>query len=213
MVRRQKYPNGVRSIPEYAIWTSMKQRCQNPRCRTWKWYGGRGIKVCERWQAFENFYVDTGPRPSPRHELDRYPDNDGNYEPDNCRWTLHRGNNRNRRNNLTLTYDGRTLLLVEWAEKLGIPRETIHWRLCHGWSISKTLTTKSRPQRHYRRNTKRMRVLTVSGRKQTVAAWARTSGLSAGTILARLKLGWSPKLAVTAAPKSCYAQRPKHNLT
>lgn len=88
--------NGSRS-PEYLAWQSMRSRCRNPNNKRFQEYGGRGIAICERWEIFENFLADMGRKPSPRHSLDRYPNNDGNYEPGNCRWATATEQNRNRR--------------------------------------------------------------------------------------------------------------------
>lgn len=82
--------------PEYHAWHAMFQRCTNPHHASWEDYGGRGVTVCERWQSFENFIADMGPRPSPKHSLDRT-NNDGNYEPSNCRWATWNEQARNRR--------------------------------------------------------------------------------------------------------------------
>ena len=86
-----------RDIPGYNSWCSMKKRCYNPNISDFKNYGGRGIKVCDRWRdSFDNFYEDMGPKPTPDHQIDRI-DNDGNYEPGNCRWTTRSENQHNKR--------------------------------------------------------------------------------------------------------------------
>ncbi len=86
----------VREHPLYAIWFLMLQRCTNPKATGYKNYGGRGISVCERWYHFANFAADMNPRPSLEHTLDRR-ENDGNYEPSNCRWVLRAVQNNNKR--------------------------------------------------------------------------------------------------------------------
>lgn len=89
--------HGMRKAPEYNSWDAMIQRCCNPNTKRYHYYGGRGITVCERWRnSFENFYADMGPKPTPKHSIDRI-NNDGNYEPGNCRWATQSEQNFNTR--------------------------------------------------------------------------------------------------------------------
>jgi len=122
----------------------MKQRCLCPNDPFYERYGGRGIEVCKRWKdSFENFYEDMGPRPV-GHVLDRL-DNDGNYEPNNCRWVTESMNQRNRSTNRLLTFRGKTVTLVEWAEELGFNVNTLTTRLNKlGWSVERALTEPKR---------------------------------------------------------------------
>jgi hypothetical protein len=85
-LRNQYTTHGMTNSLEYKNWEGMIQRCTNPKATKYRLYGGRGIKVCDRWRTFENFYADMGSRPSKRHSIDRYPNKDGDYEPNNCRW-------------------------------------------------------------------------------------------------------------------------------
>lgn len=124
---------------EYHAWCTLKQRCKNPNAPNYADYGGRGISVCERWEKFENFYADMGPRPSPEHSLDRI-DNDGPYEKANCRWALRYIQQRNRRWNHLIEYAGENLTLSEWSERTGFKWVTIYGRLRRGWSIETALT-------------------------------------------------------------------------
>lgn len=121
--------------PEYNIWVKMKQRCLNPRNKDYADYGGRGIRVCARWlTSFENFFADMGPRPFAKSTIDRYPDNDGDYAPFNCRWATRKEQNQNTRQTSFITAWGLTLSRAEWADRTGIPAETIRGRLRLGWS-------------------------------------------------------------------------------
>lgn len=120
----------------------MRSRCYDVNHKKYPLYGGRGIVVCDRWRySFLNFYEDMGPKPTPKHQIDRI-DNDGNYEPSNCRWVTNKENNRNRGDNTILEYGGKRLCIAAWAEELGVDQQTIGTRLIRGWSIERTLTTK-----------------------------------------------------------------------
>lgn len=117
----------------------MLQRCKNPNIRGYHLYGGRGIKVCERWLEYDNFISDMGLRPK-GFSLDRI-NNDGDYEPSNCKWSSPLEQAFNRRDNHLLTYQGKTLPMTMWARQLGIKPVTLSGRLRRGWSISRALTT------------------------------------------------------------------------
>lgn len=130
----------ARRSPEYTAWNFMIGRCYRPRNHRYAWYGGRGIRVCDRWRtSFEAFLADVGPRPTPRHSLDRI-DNDGDYEPGNVRWATSFEQSRNRRNVKLYTHDGETLTLSEWADRVGLPYSTLKQRVSRlGWSLARAL--------------------------------------------------------------------------
>ncbi len=123
---------------EYNIWTDMKSRCYNPMAKRYERYGGRGIIICERWHNFSVFFADMGPCPS-GHSIDRI-DNDGNYEPDNCRWATRKQQLRNFSRNRFITFNGATKCLSEWSEETGIRALTISYRLKAGWSVEDAMT-------------------------------------------------------------------------
>lgn len=116
--------------PEYVAWDNMKARCYKKSNIAYKNYGGRGIKVCDRWlKSFENFYSDVGPRPSELYSLDRYPDVNGNYCPENVRWATDEQQARGKRNNRWLEYGGKKMVLVDWANELGINYQDLRFYL------------------------------------------------------------------------------------
>lgn len=126
----------------HTIWSSMKQRCHNPNSASYPQYGGRGIKVCKRWRkSFEAFEADMGPRPSPKHSVDRI-DNNRGYSPKNCRWATNVEQCNNSRVNTWLTFNGVSMTARDWAVVTGIPRDVILNRNKIGWSIERTLTQK-----------------------------------------------------------------------
>ena len=119
-------------------WNHMKQRCYNPKDTGYKHYGGRGIQVCDRWlDSFENFLEDMGEVPY-RLTLERV-NNNGNYEPGNCKWTTQKRQQNNRRNNKIIEFNGKTHTMSEWADILGINSATLKKRL-RNWSIERALT-------------------------------------------------------------------------
>lgn len=125
---------GYKVTPEYGTWAQMKERCLDPASKSYHHYGGRGITVCERWLEFENFLADMGEKPTPRHSLDRYPNNDGPYSPENCRWATQAEQQRNKRTNRFLTLNNETLCIRDWALRLDISDALISSRLARGFS-------------------------------------------------------------------------------
>lgn len=125
---------------EYSTWVGMKNRCGYPKDKSYKYYGGRGITVCKEWvDSFDNFLLDMGKRPSPKHSLDRI-DNEKGYCKENCRWANHYEQGRNKRNNVMIDFNGTVMCLSEWSRQLGISAATIINRLKSGWSTEKALT-------------------------------------------------------------------------
>jgi len=127
--------------PTYIVYLGMIRRCYRTKEPGYPNYGGRGISICERWRGkdgFKNFLADMGEKPDGL-SIDRI-DNDGNYEPSNCRWATRTQQARNCRSNRRYTFNGESLCVPEWAERLGMKADTIYCRLKIGWSIEKALT-------------------------------------------------------------------------
>lgn len=136
---------------EYSTWARMIARCENPSSeRVARRYRDRGIKVCNRWRcSFEAFFDDMGPRPSDRHSIDRI-DNDGNYEPSNCRWATRSEQGRNTTRNRLITCRGQTKTLAEWAEISGVSCDVIRQRIDRdSWDSEKAIFY---PTRKFTRN-------------------------------------------------------------
>lgn len=120
--------HGMTGTKEHRAWSEMKQRCHNPNNDKYKWYGARGITVCDLWRNdFLAFYSHIGPRPS-GYEIDRI-DNDKGYEPGNVRWTTKANNVRNRRNTVMVTVNGEEISLEEYASSAGISYATAWARM------------------------------------------------------------------------------------
>lgn len=117
---------------EYATWMRMRHRCENPSNKRWNRYGGRGISVCAEWRhSFAAFFASVGPRPSPQHSLDRI-NNNGNYEPGNCRWATRSQQSSNKSDSTAITAFGRTATATEWSKITGLGRTMITRRVAAG---------------------------------------------------------------------------------
>lgn len=133
--------HGQGKSPEWITWSMMKSRCCNPSNKRFDRYGGRGIRVCDRWlNSFKNFLEDVGYRPSHSHSLDRI-NNDGNYEPGNCRWATAKQQSRNKCDNHVIEIDGVAKSAIEWSELSGVGVSTIIHRRRAGWDSRKAVFT------------------------------------------------------------------------
>lgn len=133
---QRAWRHGMAKTPTYSSWCAMHTRCTNARVPSYGRYGGRGISICDRWQGpngFEHFLDDMGERPSLSHSLERI-DNNGHYEPGNCRWATPREQANNCRRNILITYQGRTQTLAQWARETGLSYDALKRRLRLGWS-------------------------------------------------------------------------------
>lgn len=133
------FKHGLSHTPIWNIWRAMNRRCNNPSDKSFCNYGGRGIKVCESWLKFENFFKDMGHRPSGL-TLERIDNNKG-YSPDNCKWATRKENIVNRRVTVFMTLNGRTMCQADWCRELSINSQTLRARRMKGWSDNQCLTT------------------------------------------------------------------------
>lgn len=137
--------HGMWKSVEFKTWGSMLARCYNANTQKFHLYGGRGITVCDRWRtSFSEFFKDVGMRPSSKHSLDRFPNKDGNYEPENCRWATDEEQNRNRSVNVNVTFNGETMCASEWDAQLGFGHGVTSMRIGRGWTVERALTQKPR---------------------------------------------------------------------
>jgi hypothetical protein len=176
--------HGKTNTPEYRIWTDMHTRCSNPKFKDFRYYGGRGIAVCERWKSFSNFFADMGQRPSPRHSIDRR-DSDGPYAPENCRWATSAEQANNKSTTILITIGGVTKPLAEWCAQRGVKRQTAWLRFKSGVRGAALFA----PQ---------CTVLSHDGITDTIAGWSKRTGIKATTISMRVnKYGWPIADAIT----------------
>lgn len=187
--------HGMSSSSEFKIWSGIFARCDNPRCKEYPRYGGRGITVCDRWrrgeggkEAFTCFLEDMGPRPSLRHSVDRR-DNDGNYDPGNCRWATNLEQQNNRSITKYLEFGDQRKPLTQWAREVGLPSDVVRDRLRKGYTVQRAITQPFG----------RKKILTHQGQSLTTEEWSARTGIKPDTIRKRLRIGWSVERALTDA--------------
>lgn len=140
--------HGLSKHPLFFVWVDMNTRCNNPNCTAYKWYGGRGVYICEEWQDFKCFYdwaINNGWKKGLRLDKDSIPKRLGIpalcYGPDTCCFLTHKENCNSRKSNHPITFNGVTKNMTQWEKDLGYPKDLIYSRLKRKWSIEKTLTT------------------------------------------------------------------------
>lgn len=138
---RPTLKHGLSYTPEYRAWQLMRLRCMDPKHAAYPDYGGRGITLHAAWiEDPAAFIAHIGPRPTPKHEVDRIKNGEG-YEPGNVRWVTRKVNSRNRRSNRMLSYRGEELTLAEWCERLGLRGDTVTWRIESGMTVEEAFET------------------------------------------------------------------------
>lgn len=168
------------------IYSHIKERCYKPYCKSYKYYGGRGIKMCEEWlnsyESFKEWALNNGYRED--LTLDRI-DVNGDYSPNNCRWVSMKVQQNNRTNNHFITYNGKTKTLTQWCEELNLPYYKIRMRIDYGnWTPEKAFETTENA---------RLQMITYNNKTQHLQAWCDELGLNYKTVWIRIKRGWSVK--------------------
>lgn len=173
--------------PLYATWKAVIQRCEDKNHKTYRWYGARGVTICQEWRNdFEAFVKAVGLKPTPKHSIDRI-DNLKGYEPGNCRWATMLEQAANRRENRKLTLQEGTPILSEAARVAGIKRETLAARLNAGWDHNEAV------KRPLRSGVK----VAFKGEVKTVEEWSKQTGVPGSAIHKRLKRNWPVERALT----------------
>lgn len=149
IIKRPRKRHGLRIIhkSEWQAWINIWRRCHDPRCKCYKNYGGRGITLCERWHSFASFLEDMGPKPSGQRFTIERKNNDGNYEPENCKWATYKDNLSNRRVTVLFPYNGQMMTIARIAEFAGMKENTLYGRIFRGKSLQEALAIPVKPRR------------------------------------------------------------------
>lgn len=140
---KRNITHGCTKTSEYLVWINMHNRCYKEKDCSYKYYGAKGVIVCDRWKEFTNFLEDMGNKPDSNYTLDRI-NPYGNYTPDNCRWVTKKDQQRNRREHKLLTHNGKTQCISIWAEEVGLTTNCLWRRIDNGWSVEKALSKPTR---------------------------------------------------------------------
>ena len=179
----------------YRSWEAMLRRCRVPTDPAYKNYGGRGIKVCDRWHSYDLFIEDMGMCPDGL-TIDRLNVNEG-YLPGNCRWATRLEQGENKRSNKEVIVGGRTVNQAEAARLVGLEPRTLHYRLKSGWDEHQALSTPAKGKKRSLSAQTTSVMHTYRGRQVHQAELARIAGITPGLMHTRLKAGWSIEKAVT----------------
>jgi hypothetical protein len=157
------------SLPEYNCWRRMIDRCTKVTDPGYKYYGGRGIGFAPQWVTFERFLQDVGFRPSSRHSLDRYPNNDGNYEPSNVRWATRKQQQANTRKTRYVIFNGKRTPFCTAYQALGMKKETALARIRLGWTPQQVIDRPFKPKKSIPAAVRR-KIMTAKGSQDVIAA-------------------------------------------
>ena len=192
--------HGLSRTRLYYVWRDIKNRCYRRSMPVYKWYGGRGIRMCDEWKndasAFISWCKANGYEDG--LQINRIDNNKG-YSPDNCRLVKRKVNLRNTSANVRIQFDGMNLTVIEWSEVLGISANCIYQRLNAGWDIATALLTPV--NKNLSRNHREDRRITYRGETHTLSKWAQIKGLNWWTVQNRVRLGWSPERIFTTPEK------------
>ena len=169
-----------------SIYNGMRLRCYNKNSVNYKYYGGKGVTICDEWLlSFENFFdwaINNGYNEN--LTIDRI-DSEKEYSPDNCKWSTKKEQAYNRSISVKLTLNGRTMYMTEWAEELGIDKKTLSWRYRNGWSDEEILSNKKDI------------ILTYNGESKNLLEWSKKTGIKKSTLWDRYNRGWEVKDILT----------------
>jgi hypothetical protein len=189
--------HGMWKTREYKVWSSMKERCQRANHKAYNHYGGRGITVCERWQTFENFYADMGPRPDGM-TLERI-NNDKGYSPENCKWATWIEQRGNTRSTNFIEHNGETKTARQWCAGSQVAPKVFVRRLSQGWTFDEALN--GRPKR-----IRAVRMFDWNGGSYTAKELALIHGISTAVLHSRLRVKKLP-LEKALMPVGTYKAR------